>query len=623
MPIQNLNFRSSLIYLPPLELNHVKSHGSCYYDLFAAKDQRLKKQIDFGLNFSKMTSFQNLPTALNILGKKDVGMENDRALLDSSIEEVNPIIQIFDPEGRVTTLKSLDGTLNYKIVYGENNTTVINQVTQEVHLQQRDNEGRLIREVFPCGLEMSWKFDGDGLAEVTLPDQSKVVYQYLDKNHINIQRLSSSGEAQYLHTYEAENETHIKEVLICKTGSLKRQYDAKSKTLISESDYLCVIDQYDEDQNLISRILKDLTEKKAFISLNYPGGNLLAGEKRHLDDQGRVIHYEGFRCSYDEKGRLIQKVSSDQTIGYKYDALDRLISVELGNKKVEYTHDILGRRLCKIVTENGETHKEFYLYQGVNQTGVYNENKELIHQRILGVAFHKHLPFAIAIESQGQVYAPIYSSNYNILQLINKDTGETIHYESLSPFGENLQDLNPVCPWIFATKHCDSETGLIDFGDRQYDPSIKQWTSADADPRATEEDLYSYCNNNPLKYIDPNGQWRINFSFVIPLGLGALRGVGPGAAGGPLGILLGVVAGAAIGLTVDTVQKKINEDRMKENGRPNKQFEHAVADVEKKLGRKLNQKEIDRFHDLVTGQGYGYHEMVDEGFHFFDDRYKK
>ena len=410
--------------------------------------------------------------------------------------------------------------------------------------------------------------------------------------------------------------------MIGKAGSLQRQYDEASKTITTESASLCVVDQFDENRNLISRTMKDPMKEKAATTLNYPVGDLLFCEKRQLDDLERVIHYNGYLCSYDEKGRLVQKSSQSQTTSYGYDAFDRLISVEMDNKKIKYTYDLSGRRLSKTMIEDGKARKEFYLYQGVNQIGVYNEKKKPVHLKILGAAFHTHLPFAIAVESQGKIYAPIYSSNYNILQLIDQDSKEVIHYESLNPFGENLQNLDPISPWIFATKHYDSDTGLVDFGDRQYDPSIKQWTSPDSDPRAAEEDLYSYCNNNPLKYIDPNGQWRINFGFAIPLGVGAARGGAAGAAGGPLGILLGILAGAAIGLTVDAVQKKINDDKMGDNGRPNKQYKDAAKEVEKKLGRKLTPEEFDQLHDLVTGQGYGYHEMVEEGFHLFDDRYR-
>ncbi|MCH9634057.1 MAG: hypothetical protein S4CHLAM7_07950 [Chlamydiae bacterium] len=512
MRVQSVNSHPS-IDNPTLKETYAKPQRFAYHDLLMRESQYSKKEIDHFLQFSKGNASLNLSLALDILEKKSVVRSEDHDLLDYSPEEIKPIRHIFDSEGRVVQVISSDGTLDYKTTYDENITTVINQITGEVHVQEMDGQGHLTREVFPCGLEISWKFDNEFLSEVTLPDQSKVVYQCTDKNHINIQRLNPSGKVQYQHVYKVENDNCINESLIGKVGSLQRQYNEASKTLTTKSDSLCVIDQYDEDRNLISRTFKDPSVKDESTTLNYPIGNLLIGENRVLDDQGKVIHYNGFTCSYDEKGHLIEKISANQTTSYGYDAFDRLLSVEMGNKKIEYTYDLSGRRLSKTVIEDGEARKEFYLYQGVNQIGVYNENKEPLHLRALGAHFHSHLPFAIAIESQGKVYAPIYSSNFNIFQLIDQDSKEVIHYESLSPFGENLQELIFICPWIFATKYYDADTGLVDFGDRQYDPSIKQWTSADPDSRATGNEIYSYCNNNPMKFIDPNG----NFFFVIPL----------------------------------------------------------------------------------------------------------
>ena len=49
----------------------------------------------------------------------------------------------------------------------------------------------------------------------------------------------------------------------------------------------------------------------------------------------------------------------------------------------------------------------------------------------------------------------------------------------------------------------------------------------------------------------------------------------------------------------------------------NTQAEDAKKAIEKLLGRKLNPREHDTFHDHVTGQGYGYHEMVEEGYWLF------
>lgn len=327
MFVQALNSQILPTYNPSLKETSVKPNGFCYHTLLTIQNQNLKKQMDHFLKFSKMASSQHLSAALNILEENSAVATEMEDHLGCSLEEVKSIRQIFDTEGRLIQLISSDGTLDYKIIYDGNITTVINQITREVHLQEMDNQGRLIREVFPSGLEISWKLDGELLSEITLPDQSKVVYQYIGPDHMNIQRLSPSGEVKYQHAYESENDNLTKEVLIGKAGTLQRHYDETSKTLITKSDYLHVIDQYDEDRNLISRILKDLTEKNTLRTLNYCAGNLLANEKRRLDDQGRVIHYNGFTCSYDEKGRLIQKISADQTMGYKYDAFDRLISV--------------------------------------------------------------------------------------------------------------------------------------------------------------------------------------------------------------------------------------------------------------------------------------------------------
>ena len=241
--------------------------------------------------------------------------------------------------------------------------------------------------------------------------------------------------------------------------------------------------------------------------------------------------------------------------------------------------------------------------------------KSLYYHRVLGAQPHAHLPLAVAIESYGKVYAPIYNSSYNVSQLIDKDTQEVISYEKLRPFGDNLGQLNLVCPWIFATKYYDVDAGLIDFGHRQYDPSIKQWTSRDSDSRTPEDELYSYCNNNPLKYIDPDGK----IAILIPLTKGLLAAVAA--------ILTGVGAFAAK-KGVDHINENQRPRRDKKNNSrldndvKNPQYGDAVKDVERKLGRELNDKEWRELHDHVTGQGYGFHEIVDEGFHLFDDRYR-
>jgi hypothetical protein len=49
------------------------------------------------------------------------------------------------------------------------------------------------------------------------------------------------------------------------------------------------------------------------------------------------------------------------------------------------------------------------------------------------------------------------------------------------------------------------------------------------------------------------------------------------------------------------------------NQAQNKAFRGAVQEIERSVGRRLTKDEIRQLHDEITGQGYGYQEIVDEG----------
>ncbi|HBL58646.1 MAG TPA: hypothetical protein DDZ80_09055 [Cyanobacteria bacterium UBA8803] len=53
------------------------------------------------------------------------------------------------------------------------------------------------------------------------------------------------------------------------------------------------------------------------------------------------------------------------------------------------------------------------------------------------------------------------------------------------------------------------------------------------------------------------------------------------------------------------------------NQAQNRQFRGAVQEIERRIGRKLSKDEIRQLHDTITGQNYGYHEIVEEGIGMF------
>lgn len=129
-------------------------------------------------------------------------------------------------------------------------------------------------------------------------------------------------------------------------------------------------------------------------------------------------------------------------------------------------------------------------------------------------------------------------------------------------FGNVILDTNPgFQPFGFAGGLYDSQTGLVRFGVRDYDPETRRWTSKDPIGfDGGDTDLYAYCSNDPINFIDPTGEAQILTRLKNGL-IGAASGAASGAVtgavtgavvgsfAGGVGAAPGAVAGATAGAT--------------------------------------------------------------------------
>jgi RHS repeat-associated protein len=94
----------------------------------------------------------------------------------------------------------------------------------------------------------------------------------------------------------------------------------------------------------------------------------------------------------------------------------------------------------------------------------------------------------------------------------SNESGQVLWRESYRPYGERLTNSaastdNKV---YFTSRRQDAETGLVYMGARYYDPMIGRFISTD--PKQFDEknaqlfNRYAYANNNPYKYVDPDGR---------------------------------------------------------------------------------------------------------------------
>ena len=88
--------------------------------------------------------------------------------------------------------------------------------------------------------------------------------------------------------------------------------------------------------------------------------------------------------------------------------------------------------------------------------------------------------------------------------------GRITQYTEYIAFGEVLfeeHSTSKTMPYLFNGKELDTETGLYYYGARYYDPRVSLWLNVDPlAEKYPETSPYTYTLNNPIKFIDPDGQ---------------------------------------------------------------------------------------------------------------------
>jgi RHS repeat-associated protein len=89
--------------------------------------------------------------------------------------------------------------------------------------------------------------------------------------------------------------------------------------------------------------------------------------------------------------------------------------------------------------------------------------------------------------------------------------GQVVWREAYHAYGErkkNDADSAPNKVW-YTSRHQDEDTGLVYMGARYYEPAIGRFLSTDAvgfhETNIHSFNRYAYANNNPYKFVDPDG----------------------------------------------------------------------------------------------------------------------
>nr|WP_243167921.1 RHS repeat-associated core domain-containing protein [Anaerocolumna cellulosilytica] len=118
-------------------------------------------------------------------------------------------------------------------------------------------------------------------------------------------------------------------------------------------------------------------------------------------------------------------------------------------------------------------------------------------------------------ETGGGEYYYLYNGHGDVVQIVDRN-GNVVNNYKYDEWGNILESTETISnPFKYAGEIYDEETGLYYLRARYYDPALGRFLNEDSVEGQVNNplslNLYTYCYNNPLIYIDPTGNTAKDF----------------------------------------------------------------------------------------------------------------
>lgn len=300
--------------------------------------------------------------------------------------------------------------------------------------------------------------------------------------------------------YQYDANGNITQISCGNTPLVKYYYDGLNRLIREDNTYInkTVVYAYDKEGDILSKTEYELTfeaelgEATDVISSTYSDGrwhNALTSydgdDDFWYDENGNPTRYRGYSMVWS-KGRQLTALSDTQlTMLFKYNQSGIRTSKKVNGVETEYTYagDLL------VSQKTGDEVINFaYTAGGAPYGFTYNGT-----------------PYFYLLNLQGDIVS-IYDSTGEIVVDYTYDTWGKL----ISITGTLANTIGIKNPLRYRGYYYDTETSLYYLQSRYYDPETCRFINADAYVIAGNDyiqgtNMYAYCYNNPVIYVDPSG----------------------------------------------------------------------------------------------------------------------
>ena len=441
----------------------------------------------------------------------------------------------YDQIGNLTGVTDTKGnTVNYAydrssrmetVTYGGKTTTY-----------SYDNNGRRTSVTYEGGVSENYTYDRDNRL-ITLKNT----------------KPNGAGISEYSYTYDLAGRQITKTDLY---GTTNYEYDKAGRIVKVATPGKTTIYAYDKAGNRISQnetyislqpsdYVDETTGKEIQYILKksdytYSNSNqLLKLVERMFDESSKEIARKTTKYTYDNNGnQLKQSISHtlpDNTglrpkttgtaygdnvsnsidklmekISYTYDGFNRLKKAETIKGGIrstaEYTYDGDDLRISKTVKKSDKNYTPEttnYLYDRQNVILETDGSSNLKARYIKGINYISKT------NASGEESYFLYNGHGDVVQTVN-EAGTTLNQYDYDIWGNPTLTVERAENSIrYAGEYLDSETGLYYLRARYYDTYTCRFTTEDSywgeDNNPLSLNLYTYCMNDPIQYVDPSG----------------------------------------------------------------------------------------------------------------------
>ena len=461
------------------------------------------------------------------------GAYNDKIQYVNEYDSNDNLIKTTYPSGDCKEYKYINGQMTslcindnlvYSFEYSNDEIVETNHVNNMAIKYSYDEDKRISSfDYLDNDISGSFKYDGFNLASSLISYKNRLFETNVKSNSIYY------GNYKYCNQYNKNGRKNGYKIGD-KTYSIN--YSSDDVYDVSPLSFSFANNEYKYNYDTSGNICSIIYNGAEIVEYDYNDFDQLISE--YYCDTGSYIEYK-----YDNRGNILSKVDSNGVTNYVYDSNNRLISINdtgvrndlngniirLNNANLEWTG---GKLLSKYYDDTNVVN---YTYgpNGIRTSKTINgktTNYCVVDNRVIleyndddFIYYMYDNDFnLIGFSYQNQYYFYVKNHLGDIMGIVDSENNMIVSY-SYDAYGNILEikdfstnGLSSVNHYTYRGYRFDAETNLYYLNSRYYSPSLGRFISEDdikviSNDVSTEAfiNLYSYAQNNPIKYVDPNG----------------------------------------------------------------------------------------------------------------------